>query len=535
MVSPPGGRKDPVAHLCHNGRLPARRIRTRSRCRLPSRTAPDARYRPCCPDPAGQAGRKADIPGFVERFGAVVTTGIYCRPGCGASPRPSNVTSFPTAAAAEAAGYRACLRCRPYRFAQPAGWGESELTCRAVRLILRGALDGQAEAVLGARLGISARHLRRLFVDQLGVTPDGLARSCRAHFARRLLDDTDLPVTDIAFMAGYGSLRQLNRSIQQVFRATPSYLRARRRATDRLVADGGLPLRLSFRGSLDWPQLVRWLAAWQIPGVEHVDSHTYRRTVVIDGDPGVIELMPGEVDSLLLVAHLPHWERLIHTVSQVRQIASLDTDMAAPAARLAADPMIGPLLRDRPGVRVPGTWDPFETGVLAIIGERHPAPRAPAIAGALAHQLGSAVPGLGQLGLTHTFPPAAVVAAADLTWLVAGLDPETARLVRLFARAVADGVLQLDGSACLDDLIRSIVAVPGIGEGTAHYIAWRLGERDAFPPLRPDDVSPDSGLAQADWQPSRALAVAHLLAARPIPQRAVAGQAPRRQPEPSRT
>src|SRR5262249_19116811 len=160
--------------------------------------------------------------------GAVVTTGIYCRPGCSARPRAENVLRFPVAAAAEAAGYRACLRCRPYRYPQPIGWSAPELVCRAVGLILDGALDRGSEGGLAARLGVSARHLRRLFGTHLGVTPDGLARSARIHFARRLLDDTDLSVTEIAFAAGFGSLRQFNRACRDVFREPPGALRARR-------------------------------------------------------------------------------------------------------------------------------------------------------------------------------------------------------------------------------------------------------------------------------------------------------------------
>jgi AraC family transcriptional regulator, regulatory protein of adaptative response / DNA-3-methyladenine glycosylase II len=450
-------------------------------------------------------------------FGAVVTTGIYCRPGCGASPRRGNVRGYPTAAAAEAAGYRACLRCRPYRYPQPLPWDESELVCRAVRLILSGALDGRDEDALGARLGVSGRHLRRMFVARLGVTPDGLARSSRAHFARRLIDDTDLPVSQIAFAAGYGSIRQLNRSFRQVFKATPSVLRAKRRVTDRLVADGGLPLRLSFTGSLDWPLLSRWLAASAVPGVEHVDGEVYRRTILIDGDPGVLEFMPGNAQSLRLVAHLPHWAGLIHLVRRARRIASLDEDMDEPAAWLVTDPVLGPLIRDRPGVRVPGTWDPFETGVLAIVRERHPQQRATAITAGLARALGRPVPGLRQLRLTHTFPSPSAVASAQLPAIAGG--PATAAAVSRFAGAVVTGLVRLDGSASLDDLVRSIVAC-GAAESTAHYIAWRMGERDAWP-LAAIAATADAGyrgerdaqLSADSWRPWRALAIAQLTAA----------------------
>jgi AraC family transcriptional regulator of adaptative response / DNA-3-methyladenine glycosylase II len=479
------------------------------------------------------------IPGQMEVFGAVVTTGIYCRPGCGATPLPGNTTSYPTAAAAESAGFRACLRCRPYRFPQPAGWEGSELVCRAVRMIQAGALDNHGETELAARLGLSARHLRRLFTDQVGATPDELARSTRAHFARRLLDDTDIPVSEIAFAAGYGSVRQLNRSFRQVFRATPSQLRARRRVRDRLVADGGLPLRLAFRGPLDWAWLAGSLATAAIPGVEHVDGAVYRRTIMIDGDPGVLELMPGEAgaaggagaggagaggaageagaggaagaagewDSLRLVLHLPHWGGLIHIVRRARQIAALDDDLSEPAARLGRDPVVGPLLRARPGVRVPGTWDPFESGVLAIIGGRY-GPRAPEIAGPLARRSGRAVPGLREFGLTHTFPAARDLAAAEIDGC-GGLDPVTASQVRSFARSVLGGAVRLDRSAGLKDLVASVTGCCGAEEQAAQYLAWRMGERDAFPAAGHDGLAGGA----AGWRPWRALAYAHLMAA----------------------
>jgi AraC family transcriptional regulator, regulatory protein of adaptative response / DNA-3-methyladenine glycosylase II len=207
-----------------------------------------------------------DISAAVNAFTAVATTGIYCQPSCGARPLAGNTCTFPIAAAAEAAGYRARLRCRPYRYPQTFDWHAPEFVCRAVRLILDGALDGGNEEDLARRLGVSSRHLRRLFLDHLGVTPDGLARSARVHFARRLLDDTDLTVTEVAFAAGFGSLRQFNRACQDIFRDSPRALRARRRKTDRLVADGGLLLRLGFLGPLDWEAMLGYFAAHAIPG-----------------------------------------------------------------------------------------------------------------------------------------------------------------------------------------------------------------------------------------------------------------------------
>jgi AraC family transcriptional regulator, regulatory protein of adaptative response / DNA-3-methyladenine glycosylase II len=453
----------------------------------------------------------------VDGFAAVVTTGIYCRPGCSARPRTENVRTFALAAAAEAAGYRACLRCRPYRCPPSASWGAPEMVCRAVQLILDGALDHGSEAELGDRLGISARHLRRLFTTHLGATPDGLARSARAHFARRLLDDTDLTITEIAFAAGFGSLRQFNRACREVFRESPRMLRARRRKADRLVADGGLLLRLPFHGPLDWKALSEYFTARSIPGIEQVSGDTYRRTILIGGDPGVLELYPGGDDYLMLQAHLPHWEELVHVVQRARRIANLDFDLNEPSSQLGDDATIGPLLRARPGLRPPGTWDPFETGVRTIIGQHVTVAGANTIAGRLVERLGSRIPGLEPLGLTHTFPSPTTLAGADLSGL--GLTPVRENAIRLFAGAVAEGAVPLDRSVSLDQLIASISAVDGLGPWTAHYLALRLGEPDAYPTTDlalqralPQGTRPAATLGQLAerWRPWRALAATHL-------------------------
>jgi AraC family transcriptional regulator of adaptative response / DNA-3-methyladenine glycosylase II len=464
---------------------------------------------------------------------AVVTTGIYCRPACAAQPRPGNVRSFPLAAAAEAAGYRACLRCRPYRAPQFVAWTGPELVCRAVQLILDGALDAATEAQLGRRLGVSARHLRRLFMAHLGVTPDGLARSARTHFARRLLDDTDLTITEIAFAAGFGSLRQFNRACQEVFRAPPHVLRAKRRKADRLVADGGLVLRLPFAGPLDWYATVAYLAARATPGVEHVlvSDGIYRRTITIAGDPGVLELSPGSDDHLLLRAHLPHWEELVHLVNRARRIANLDLVLDEPVRQLAADPLIGPLLRARPGVRPPGTFDPFETGARAIIAHRIGAAAANTITGRLVERLGAPVPGLQHIGLTHTFPQPDTLAGADLSGL--GLSSARQAAVRAFAQAVAEGAVRLDRSVSLDRLVAAISKLDGLGPWTAHYLALRLGEPDAWPmnardlqrALAGNASKTDTALAER-WRPWRALAAAHLWMANGWQQVPVAGTVP---------
>jgi AraC family transcriptional regulator, regulatory protein of adaptative response / DNA-3-methyladenine glycosylase II len=454
-------------------------------------------------------------------FNAVVTTGIYCRPGCAARPNRANVREFSLAAAAEAAGFRACLRCRPYRM-QPSISCQAapELVCRAVRLIVDGALDDATEHDLGTRLGISGRHLRRLFSEHLGLTPDHLARSTRVHFARRLLEDTDLTVADITFAAGFGSVRQFNRDCRRVFQATPGELRARRRVSDRLVADSGIALRMPFQPPLDWPAILGYLQARSIPGVEDVSAGRYRRTIVIDDDPGVLELSPGGPEHLLLHAHLPHWAGLIHIVQSARAIFNLDADADAANRHLAADPIVGNLCRNRPGVRPPGTWDPFESGIQAIVSEQIGLAETARTMRRIIERYGRPVPGLRVLGLTHTFPPPSALAEADLRGL--GLGSPQVAAIHALAQAAAKDTAGLSRSNRLDTLTGPVTAIPGMSADAAQYLALRLGERDAFPRSSPallDTLSRATGQPvtplQAEgiaerWRPWRAHATAHL-------------------------
>ena len=343
----------------------------------------------------------------MTQYSAVVTTGIYCRPGCAARPLARNVRTFELAAAAEAAGFRACQRCRPYRVAGPVGSSTPEIVCEAVQLIINGALDdGGTEAALADRIGMSPRHLRRLFLKHLGASPDQLARSRRAHFARRLLDDTDLTIADVAFASGFGSLRQFNRTMQEVFGASPTGLRDRRRRADRLAADGGLALRLPVVPGYDWDAVRSFLAARAIPGVEAVEGDTYRRTITMAGVPGLIEVSTGDQGCLLLRAHLPYWEGLIHVVDRVGRLLGIDSDHCAGGTALRTDAVLGPLVASYPGLVVPGPWNPFEVAVWTILSGGRPG--RDHLLEAFVTRLGTSVPGLPG-GLTRTFPdPAAV-------------------------------------------------------------------------------------------------------------------------------
>jgi AraC family transcriptional regulator, regulatory protein of adaptative response / DNA-3-methyladenine glycosylase II len=444
-------------------------------------------------------------------YSAVVTTGIYCRPGCGAKPLAKNTRTFELAAAAEAAGFRACRRCRPYRVAGPVGSDAPELVCQAVQMIIDGALDDGTEAGLADRIGVSSRHLRRLFLKHLGASPDQLARSRRAHFARRLLDDTDLTMLDIAFASGFGSLRQFNRTMRQVFRASPTELRNRRHRADRLVADGGLALRLPVLPGYDWDAVRTFLAVRALPGVEAIQDDTYRRTITVDGEPGVLEISPGGDGHLVLCAHLPYWEGLIHVVDRVGRLLGIDNDHSAGIAALSADPVLGVLVRDRPGLAVPGAWSPLEVGVRAILSGGHaPGPVAHWLE-AIVSSLGTPVPGLPH-GLTHTFPDAAVVTSTSLTAI--GIPSTEATAIAGLAATVADGHSALRYSTSLDTL----ATVPGIDHDLRHHLALRLGQREAFPLTDPSlgaalaDLGLHSELWSRQWRPWLALAAVHLMA-----------------------
>jgi AraC family transcriptional regulator of adaptative response / DNA-3-methyladenine glycosylase II len=454
----------------------------------------------------------------MSTFTGVITTGIYCRRGCPATPLRRNTLPFGHPAAAEAAGFRPCLRCRPDRVPDEGWIAAPELVCRALHSIADGVLDDATEDDLAGQLGVSARHLRRLFAEHVGATPSEVARSRRAHFARRLLDDTDLPMTQIATAAGFNTVRQMNRVVQEIFQFTPTELRAKRRQPDRLVADGGLELRVPYRPPLAWAELLAFLAPRAIPGVEAVDldAGIYRRVADVDGAPGVIEVwdVPRE-QALRLRAHLPSIDGLVHLVAGVRRLFDLDADPKVIDRHLARDDRLRPLVRARKGLRVPGALDPFELGVRAILGQQVSVPRATALSGAVVEQLGERVPGIAALGLTHEFPKPEVVAAGDLSKL--GLTGARVNALRSFAAAMASGELTLDRATGLDQTVRALCALPGIGPWTAHYIAMRAcGERDAFPAsdlALKHELGDDPAAVAEPWRPWRAYAAMHLWAA----------------------
>jgi AraC family transcriptional regulator, regulatory protein of adaptative response / DNA-3-methyladenine glycosylase II len=457
-------------------------------------------------------------PGAVS---AVVTTGIYCRDGCPGRPLSVNVRRYDLAVAAEAAGFRPCLRCRPDRRADGSTWLDApEIVRRALRLIVDGVLDDGTEEDLARPLGVSARHLRRLFVEHVGATPDRVARSRRAHFARRLLDETDLPVVEIAFHAGFRSARQMHRVVTDVFGFSPSELRARRSRRDRSVTDGGLALRLPVAGPYAFDEHLDHLRSRAVPGVEWADATTYRTVVALHGNPAVVEIQRDPCEGhVRLVAHLPRFEPLLELVTGVRRLFGLDVPDAT-RTPLAGDPLLAPLVAARPGLRVPGALDRFATATRVLLGQQISVRAASRLAGELALRHGRPVAGLEALGLARLFPDAAALAAADPATLP--MPQARAAAVVGFARAVDEGSVDL-ADPDPERARAGLLVLSGIGPWTADVIAWRvLGDPDAFAPgdlgLRKalaagsGDLPPAGELeARSEaWRPHRALAAMHL-------------------------
>lgn len=458
-------------------------------------------------------------------FHAVVTTGIYCRDGCPASPLARNVRDYTFAASAEADGYRPCRRCRPERSPQPVGATDApDLVCRALRVIAAGGLDRTSTDQLAHDLGVSDRHLRRLFRHHVGTSPDVVARSRRAHLAKRLLDETTLPVSDIAFAAGFNSLRQMNRVVQTVFHRTPTELRAHSPHDPLSAVDGSLVLRLAGRAPFAAEPLFSFLRDRAVPDAESATTTSYQRTVIVGDAPGLIHLeaIPDSPD-VSLRALLPSYRSLSHLVEQARRLLDLDAPIQAIDPRLAAAPALRASVRRTPGMRVPGVWDPFELAVRAILGQQVTVAAATTLAGRLVEAHGTAVTTPDDR--THRVWPTAE-ALCDLDPAAIGVPRARGATLVAISRAVADGELVLDDRQPPDEVDAKLRSLPGIGPWTASYIAMRaLGDRDAYPvgdvalraAMERDGVRPSSAAvdeAFAAWRPWRAYAAIRLWHAR---------------------
>jgi len=458
-------------------------------------------------------------------YTAVRTTGIYCRPSCPArTPALANVSFHRSAAAAQAAGYRACKRCLPDATPGSPDWDVAATAAgRAMRLIADGVVDREGVEGLSRRMGYTPRHLNRLLLAELGAGPLALARARRAQTARVLVETTLLGLADVAFAAGFASVRQFNDTIREVYDATPSELRGRRTrgsAAGRGPA-GAMQLRLAVRTPFAGGALLRFLADHAVPGVEVARGNGYARTLDLPHGPGVVELELGDLVGPG-TAFVPATFRLADlrdtaaAVERVRRILDADCDPVAVGQHLGVEPVLGPLVSATPGLRVPGAPDGAELAVSTIVGQQVSVAGARTVLGRLvaAHGLPFDT---GVEGLTHVFPTAEVIA---------GVDPEAlpmprarGRALNAVAAAIGSGALTLDRGADRDDVHAALLALPGIGPWTAGYIALRaLGHPDVF---LPSDVGlvralsrlgapSDLTTLEAAWRPWRSYASLYL-------------------------
>jgi len=459
---------------------------------------------------------------------AVTSTGIYCRPSCPAvTPKRENVRFYPTAGAAQYAGFRACKRCLPDAVPGSPEWNtRADVAGRAMRLIGDGVVDREGVRGLARRLGYTERHLNRLLLAELGAGPLALARTRRAHTARLLLEATGLSVSEVAFAAGFSSIRQFNETVKAVFAATPKELRraGRRAGSSRGVEAGEIHLRLPYREPLDAENVLGFLGARAVPGVESFEGGVYRRTLRLPRGAGTVALSAGE-GRVRCVLRLQDVRDLGAAVQRCRRLLDLDADPVAVAEALGSDGVLAPLVARRPGLRLAGSVDGPELAVRAVLGQQISVAGARTLAGRLVASRGEALPdGLAEKGgtLTHLFPAPAAVAESGPGEI--GL-PATRRAALVgLARALERGEILLDPGADRNEAVRRLLNSEGIGPWTASYVAMRaLGDPDAFP-------ATDLGLRRAlaglgcradprgvealaeGWRPWRAYAAQHLWA-----------------------
>ncbi|NOK05308.1 MULTISPECIES: AlkA N-terminal domain-containing protein [Myxococcus] len=462
-------------------------------------------------------------------FTAVRTTRIYCRPICPArTPRFENCTFYPSAAGAQEAGYRPCLRCRPETSPDLAFWrGTSNTVARALALIAEGGLDDDGAGVeeLAGRLGVGDRQLRRLFQQHLGASPVAVAQTRRVLFARQLLHETTLPMAEVALASGFRSVRRFNDVFRALYGRAPSALRRSRGPVGDAAA--GVTLFIPYQPPYDWEAMLAHLEARALPGLEHIEAGRYRRTVATAGGQGAVEVFraPGR-DGLLATLRLPQVQALPTVVGQVRRVFDVGADMDVIREHLSRDPHLAPLVSLRPGLRAPGGWDGFELAVRAVLGQQVTVAAARGLGARLVAAYGepARVESTGDARLMRTFPRPERLAQEDLSSL--GMPAARARTLSSLAAAAAADPRLFQPRATLEETVERFKRIPGIGDWTAQYIALRaVRETDAFPSadvallraLTGEDgvrPSPDEALRRsAAWSPWRAYAAQHLWAA----------------------
>lgn len=455
-------------------------------------------------------------------FTAVLTTRIYCRPSCPVvPPKPENMTFYPSAAACQQAGFRACKRCRPDTSPGSPEWNQrADLVARAMRLIADGVVDRDGVPGLAARLGYSTRQVERQLLAELGAGPLALARAQRAQTARLLIETTPLPMAEIAFAAGFSSIRTFNETVREVFALAPGELRARVPKRNAPGAPGTISLRLPFRAPLNPDNLFGHLAATAVPGVEEWRDGAYRRTLRLPYGHGIVALAP-EPDHIACRLTLSDLRDLTVAISRCRRLLDLDADPEAVDDQLRTDPLLAPLIDKAPGRRVPRTVDEAEFAVRAVLGQQVSTAAARTHAARLVTAHGEPVDDPDG-GLTHLFPPPEALA---------GLDPETLAMPRTrrttfthLVHQLADGSLHLGVESDWAEARARLLSLPGFGPWTVDVIAMRaLGDPDAFLPtdLGIRRAAQELGLPStpaaltaraAAWRPWRAYAVQYLWA-----------------------
>ena len=455
-------------------------------------------------------------------FAGATTTGLYCRNVCPVPPaRPENLLLFACAAAAESAGFRPCKRCQPQAVPGTPAWrGTSAVVARAFRLILEGALNDGGVDQLAERLGLGSRQLRRLFVQHLGASPLKIATTHRVQLARKLIEESGLPMTQIAFGAGFKSIREFNHAMRLSTGKSPSEMRYATDDSRFMDCANGLELRLPFRKPFDWAATIAFLKSRAIPGVEFVTDTSYQRTIEIAGIPGTLTVRPDGTRSRLIV-HLQTsaFEGLAHTVERIRRMFDLGADPVQIACHLSNDSRLRAAIRSSPGRRVPGVWDGFEVAVLAVLGQSLTASGPKKLVARLVRMFGAQVESPIR-GLKYLFPRPEVLALADLS--KAGIDDRCAMTIRKLTTPNALRHLSFATSRTLDQSVSQMRTTCDVDEAIANYIALRaFGEPDAFPSgdlgLRRSIaglgslVSETEALAMAEsWRPWRAYAAMHL-------------------------
>ena len=454
-------------------------------------------------------------------FVGVRSTGIYCRPICPANlPKRENVRFFPSAAAAGEAGYRPCLRCRPECAPGTPAWGGTSTTVRrGLRLISSGALDDGNVENLAERLGVTSRHLRRLFTKHIGASPLAVAHTQRLHFAKRLIDETMLPMNAVSAAAGYGSIRRFNDAFRKTYGRSPRELRKAGEDSELAGRTATLTVRLPYRRPFDWSRLVEFFAARATPGVEAVAGDAYFRTIRSNDDHGVVEVRPDRRDGYLsLTLHSINTNALFESVQKAREVFDLDAPIAEIRETLGRDPVLRDLLRSNVGPRVPGSWDGFEITIRAILGQQISVKAATTLAGRIAAQYGDPLdlPGTNvDAGLARLFPTPERLMRARFGNV--GLVRSRAETIRRVAAAVHHGELQFDLAQDPSAFVDALTAIRGVGDWTAQYVAMRaLKNPDAFPGsdlglikaiAYPARVTPKELMTRAEeWRPWRAYA-----------------------------